>query len=81
MDTAMNDAKRQQNIKNLQTLLTDLGDQLPGEDALVEPLPDLRQHPLAHPPAHGVANHPLLVAQQRVEIQRVVGSERCLRDA
>ena len=38
--------------------------------------PDLRQDPLAHPAAHGVADHPLLVAQERVEIERVGRPQR-----
>ena len=59
-----------------QAELTDLRDELPREDPLVEPLPDLRQDPLAHPAADGVADHPLLVAQERVEVERVGRPQR-----
>ena len=41
------------------------------EDALLEPLADLRQHALPDELAHGVADRALLVGEQRVDGEEV----------
>src|SRR6185436_8469781 len=43
--------------------------------ALVEPALDVRQDLVGHPAAHGVAQHPVLISEEMVQPQRVVGVE------
>ena len=57
--------------------LAELGEELARQDALLEPVAHLRQHLLADEGAHGVADRPLLVVEQRVdreEVERVESS-------
>ena len=44
--------------------------------SLVEPVADLGQDALAHEPADGVADRPLLVVEERVEREEVERVER-----
>jgi hypothetical protein len=61
-----------------QAELRELAHQLPRQDALLEPVADLRQHALAHELAHGVPDRLLLVVEERVDrevVERVEGGE------
>ena len=42
-----------------------------GNVAALEPVLDARQHPVADELAHGVADHPLLVGEERVDVEEV----------
>jgi hypothetical protein len=52
-----------------------LGDEIAREDAALEPLPDLREHALAHELPHGVTDEPLLARQEPVDAEQVAGVE------
>ena len=65
-------------VHAVQAELAQLREQLARQDALLEPLADLRQHLLAHERAHGVADGPLLVVEQRVDREEVAWVERGL---
>ena len=54
----------------------DLLRELARQDALLEPLADVGHDPLAHEPAHGVADRLLLVVEERVDREEVARIER-----
>ena len=51
--------------------LAELGEHLLGEFRPLEPPVDLGEHPFADPVPHRVADHPLLVRKERIEIEEV----------
>ena len=55
--------------------MRDLLHELARQDALLEPLADVRHDPLAHELAHGVADRLLLVVEQRVDREEVARVE------
>ena len=59
--------------------LRQLGVDLAREDALLEPLADLREHTFADELPHGVADRALLVRQQRVDREEVARVQRLWR--
>ncbi len=59
----------------VQAELRQLAHQLAREHALLEPVADLGQDPLAHELAHGVAYGALLLVEQAVEREVVEGVE------
>ena len=59
-----------------QAELREVGEDLAGEDPLLEPVPDLVEHVLAHELPHGVPDGALFVVEQGVEPQVVERVER-----
>jgi hypothetical protein len=64
--------------------LAELRHDVPGQRALLEPVLDVRQHPVASEGAHGVTDEPFLVGQlvvdlQQVRVQRACGHGRSSR--
>ncbi len=53
-----------------------LAEQLAREDSLLEPVAHLGEDALAHELAHGVADRPLFVVEQAVDVEQVVRVER-----
>jgi hypothetical protein len=53
-----------------------LAEQLPRQDSLLEPVADLGKDALADELADGVADRPLLVVEQAVDVEKVVRVER-----
>ena len=51
-------------------------DDVAGQDPLLEPVADVGQDPLADEAANGVADRPLLVVEQSVDVEKVVRVER-----
>ena len=58
--------------------LAELAHQLARQDPLLEPVADVGQHALAHEPAHGVADRPLLLVEKGVDREEVERVERRL---
>jgi hypothetical protein len=57
--------------------LAELRHDVPGQRALLEPVLDVRQHPVAGEGAHGVTDEPLLVGQLVVDLQQVRARRAC----
>ena len=56
--------------------LRELGEELAREVALLEPVADLVEDVVADELAHGVADRPLLVVEERVDVEEVERVER-----
>jgi hypothetical protein len=60
-----------------QSELAELDRELARENAVLEPFGDARQHAVANERADGAADVPLLVGEQRVDVEEVARADLC----